>query len=103
MTHQAPGHNSDDDARTRRVLVRLAERGLFAELAAAAARFGVSAEQIAGRDKAPPIVRARHAWWSALREKHGKSYPEIGTLCEVDHRTVMSGITQDRRRQGVAA
>lgn len=104
MIEERKDHKIDSpEERARRVLARLAEMGLQGEIAAAAALYHVTPELIVGRDRGTSVVMARHAVWASIRERHHKSYPEIGRLFEVDHRSIMHGVARHTRREELAA
>jgi hypothetical protein len=64
----------------------------LAMLATVAAVYGLDAKDLAGRERWPTIVEARHLAWWLLREKTGWSYPELGRALGVDHTSVLNGV-----------
>lgn len=75
---------------------RLGERKRTATLdetlAAAAAAFGISMEEIKGKAQPQRIVRARHAFVYVARTSLSESYPRIGRTLGRDHTTAMSSM-----------
>ena len=61
-------------------------------LAAAAAAFGISLEEIKGKTQPQRIVRARHAFVYVARTSLCESYPRIGRTLGRDHTTAMSSM-----------
>lgn len=59
-------------------------------LAAAAAAFGISPEEIGGRAQPQRIARARHAFVYVARTVLAESYPRIARVLGRDHTTAMS-------------
>jgi chromosomal replication initiation ATPase DnaA len=56
-----------------------------------ASRYGVSYEQMMGRDRCGNLPLARMAFWSFLR-KNRWSYPQIGRFVSRDHTTIIAGV-----------
>jgi chromosomal replication initiator protein len=61
-------------------------------IAAAAAAFGITLEEIRGRTQPQRIVRARHAFVYVARTSMSESYPRIGRALGRDHTTAMSSM-----------
>lgn len=72
-------------------------------LEAIAAEHGMPASPVSGRSRDAEVVRARHAWWVALRSL-GWSYQAIGAVVGVDHTTVLVAVrrVEPTRRARVA-
>lgn len=64
---------------------------LLTEARALCAQYGVTVSEAVSRQKARPIVAARHALWGYLSSM-GWSYSYIGRICGVHHTTVMSAL-----------
>lgn len=61
-------------------------------LAAAAAAFGLTVEEIKGRTQPQRIARGRHAFVYVARTSMSESYPRIGRALGRDHTTAMSSM-----------
>ncbi len=61
-------------------------------LAAAAAAFGLTIEEIKGRTQPQRIARGRHAFVYVARTSMSESYPRIGSVLGRDHTTAMSSM-----------
>lgn len=61
-------------------------------LAAAAAAFGLTVEEIKGRTQPQRIARGRHAFVYVARTSMSESYPRIGRVLGRDHTTAMSSM-----------
>ena len=61
-------------------------------LAAAAAAFGITLEEIKGRTQPQRIARGRHAFVYVARTSMSESYPRIGRALGRDHTTAMSSM-----------
>lgn len=75
---------------------RLGERKRVATLEeallASAAAFGITADEIRGRQQPQRIVKARHAFVYVARTSMYESYPRIGRALGRDHTTAMSSM-----------
>lgn len=60
-------------------------------LAAAAAQWGLSSGSLFRRSRRAPVVAARQAAMTLLRES-GMSYPEIAAVFQMDHGTVIHAV-----------
>lgn len=87
------GKVSPDDAMAA-LQARLGDRRrkatLTEALAAAAAAFGISPDEISGRAQPQRIARARHAFVYVARTVLAESYPRIARVLGRDHTTAMS-------------
>ncbi len=61
-------------------------------LAAAAGAFGLTSEEMTGRQQPQRIVKARHAFVYVARTSMSESYPRIGRSLGRDHTTAMSSM-----------
>ncbi len=61
-------------------------------LAASAAAFGITFDEIKGRTQPQRIVKARHAFVYVARTSMSESYPRIGRALGRDHTTAMSSM-----------
>lgn len=85
------------DAEQERIADALDERELLEPITAIIRDHHVLMGEAFGRGRTASVAAARHACWAFLRV-HGFSYPEIGTLWNVHHTTVMSGTKSKRSR-----
>lgn len=75
-----------------RLAVRKRAATLDEALAAAAAAFGLTREEITGRTQPQRIARGRHAFVYVARTSMSESYPRIGRALGRDHTTAMSSM-----------
>ncbi len=90
---------ASDEIRERIVdlLIPGGERS-WMDLAVDAARAGgVSVDDVLGRRRHAPTVRARRSFWASLRA-HGYSYPVIARALGVDHSTVHTALAALKAR-----
>lgn len=65
-------------------------------VARVAARYGLTAADLLGRDRRDHVARARwHAWYQ-LRCQFGSSLNQIGRLFDRDHTTILYGLRRLR-------
>lgn len=83
----------------QRIVAALSERGLSTMLEEVARSHHVTQGEVVGRTRRLTPTKARHELWRRLRDEHGFSYPEIGSLFDRDHTTIMAGIRNARARQ----
>lgn len=99
---ESPPRKKDPETETERALrivANLAEARLLAMLERICAEHGVRLEDVLSRrGRRSEVARARHAFWAEIHETRGKSYPEIGDLCDADHKTVHAGVRAHRER-----
>lgn len=60
-------------------------------------RYGVTLDEVLGRERAPHIVRVRHELWSVVNGTFGLGLAETGRLFDVHH-TTMKHALQKRAR-----
>ena len=72
----------------------LVTRGLFDPFAAVCRRAGLRLSDVYGAGRTKGVVRARAECWRHMRGL-GMSYPEIGSLWDRDHTTVIAALTRD--------
>lgn len=93
-----PSQAKDPAAERAQVILKnLAEARLLPLLESIGERFEVRLDDVLGSRRLGSVVRARHAFWFEIKAR-GKSYPEIGELCDVDHKTVHHGVQRHRER-----
>ena len=85
-----------DTARTAPLLPRMV-------VAATAERYGLTADDVRGRDRHRRTARARHHAAFSLREDCDLSWPEIGRQLGIDHTSAMVGAKRFARACGLVA
>lgn len=74
--------------------------GIADLLDAVCKHFGVTRDQLTGKDRHASIALARQVASWLLRER-GYSYPEIGHMLARDHSTIMAGVRKVERLRTV--
>lgn len=73
-------------------------RGALLVLAAVAAEYQVSVDDLRGKDRHRTIAEARQLACWLLRQTRKLSYPEIGIVLSRDHTTAMSAVSSIERK-----
>lgn len=66
--------------------------------------YGTKLDAILGTTRFKTVVRARHHLWTLVRDSLDMSWPEIASVFNVDHTTIIYGVrTHNERRDALSS
>lgn len=85
----ARGTYTDDEKRSDAIRDRLNERGLWPYVKIACSEHHVTPDEIFGSSRMRSHVAARHAFWNALHDVGGMSWPQVAALLGKSHDSIV--------------